>query len=173
MICLYDFRYIIFNICANSIESIEDFLLALLLFLQESLFLSSHRVWKYHSFFHCQEVSNRLEQEPIVFRCSFTFLIDCVVMKARPSLSLNLRLFSEARPASVQTMKLESSKSEIIFFSNGFNVSCSFMFPRFMLKARGILFPSINRPIWTIGLGLWSLEGPYCLLPSSCSISKK
>ena len=103
----------------------------------------------------------------------FNFLIDWVVIKARSSISLNFLLALETSPASVQTMNLDNLKSANIFSSKGFRVICSLVFPAVISKAKGIPSPSIKSPIWVIGLGLCSLEGPYCLKPLSCSISKK
>ena len=94
-------------------------------------------------------------------------------MKALSSLSLNFLLVFDASPASVQTTNLDNLKSSKIFSSKGFRVTCSLVFPAVILKAKGIPSPSIKSPICVIGLGLCSLEGPYCLNPHSCSISKK
>lgn len=73
----------------------------------------------------------------------------------------------------MHTINLESLKSSNIFCSVGVKVVYSFVLPDIILNARGIPSPSMNSSIWTMGLGLCSLDGPYCFKPSSCSISKK
>ena len=107
------------------------------------------------------------------FKCFFSFFIDCVVIKALPSLLLNFRLSAEESPASVQTMNFACSKSFMICSSKGMRVCCSLLLPGWIENARGMPSPSINSPISTIGFGRCSLEGPYCFIFSSCSISKK
>ena len=76
-------------------------------------------------------------------------------LPARSPLSLKQRFSVEERPASVQTTNREREKSESSFFSSGLKVTCSFVFPGLMQKARGIPSLSMNGPIWTMGLGLF------------------
>ena len=105
--------------------------------------------------------------------CSLDFFIEWVTINERFSILLNFLLSIEERPASVQIINSARLKSFKICFSKGFKVVCSLVLPGFKTKASGIPFPSISKPIWTIGLGRCSLETPYCFKPSSCSTSKK
>ena len=73
---------------------------------------------------------------------------------------LNLRLFTLPSPASEQKMNSLQLKSRIIVDSSGFKVVCSFWLPGKISKARGIPSASINKPIVTIGFGLFSLLFP-------------
>lgn len=118
-------------------------------------------------------LSQSLQSRHHSFRLLFSFLMDCVVIKLLSPKLLNRRFASDDNPASVHTTNLENSKLRIICCSRGFSDNCSFWFPGLMQKARGIPDLFINNPICTIGLGLCSLLGPYCINPSSCSSSKK
>ena len=60
------------------------------------------------------------------FKCPLIFFNDCVTIYERFCILLNFLFSFDASPASVHTTSLESSKSCIICFSNGFNVVCSF-----------------------------------------------
>ena len=54
-------------------------------------------------------------------------------------------------------------------FSSGITVVCSFVLPGAIHMEIGIPLVSINNPISTSGLGLWSLEKPYWRSPVKTS----
>lgn len=83
--------------------------------------------------------------------------------------SLN-RIVVDGYPAVIDITGESRKKSEGI---SGLSVICSFVLPGLMQKASGNPFISMNNPIWTIGLDLFSLECPYCRRPLSSSLSKK
>ena len=95
------------------------------------------------------------------------------MIKLLPLILLNFLFVLEAKPASVHTTNFEEWKSFIIFSSSGFIVICSLVLPANIPNDIGMPSPSKNKPIWVIGVGLFSFDLPYCLKPLSSSISKK
>ena len=94
-------------------------------------------------------------------------------MYARPFPLLAFLFSAEARPASVQTMKHDTSNFFSIISSSGSIVVVSAVFPGLMQNERGSPSLSMNSPSCTMGLGRCSFERPYLRNPSASSISKK